>query len=69
MQLFKYINCFLKAQNKQLNQYCLNFTICFTQKKVLKKMIPVWVGSRVRLGQVDLQKHVSGHGSPRFCFG
>ena len=41
MQLCKCINCFLKAHNKQLNQYCLNFTIFFTKKKkVLKK----WFG-------------------------
>ena len=34
IQLFKCINCFLKPHNKQLNQYCLNFTIFFfTQKK------------------------------------
>ena len=38
MQLCKCINCFLKTHNKQLNQYCLNFTIFFyPKKKVLKK--------------------------------
>ena len=48
MQLCTCINCFLKAHNKQLNQYCLNFTIFFTQKKkVLKKMVRVRVGSQV----------------------
>ena len=43
MQLCKCINYFLKAHNKQLNQYCLNFTIFFyPKKKVLKK----WFGFR-----------------------
>ena len=37
MQLCKYIDCFIKVHNKQLNQYCLNFFFFFTQKKVLKK--------------------------------
>ena len=51
MQLYKCINCFLKAHNKQLNQYYLNFTTFFTQKKkVLKKWFKF--GS----GWVDLQK-------------
>ena len=51
MQLCKYINCFLKTHNKQLNQYCLNFSIFFTKKKkVLKK----WFG--FESGWVDLQK-------------
>ena len=44
MQLCKCINCFLKAHNKQLNQYCLNFTIFFTKKKSFKKMVRVRVG-------------------------
>ena len=50
MQLCKCINCFLKAHNKQLNQYCLNFTIFFTKKKSFKKMVRVRVGSRVGSG-------------------
>ena len=51
MQLCKCINYFLKAHNKQLNQYCLNFTIFFFyQKKSFKKIV------RVGSGQVDLQK-------------
>ena len=54
MQLCKCINCFTKAHNKQLNQYCLNFTFFFLpKKKVLKK----WFGFR------------SGHRSTCFCFG
>ena len=44
MQLCKCINCFLKTHNKQLNQYCLNFTFFFTKKKSFKKMVQVWVG-------------------------
>ena len=58
MQLCKCINCFLKAHNKQLNQYCLNFTIFFTKKKKFLKN-----GSGSGLGRG------SGHGSTRFCFG
>ena len=58
MQLCKYLNCFLKTHNKQLNQYCLNFTIFFTQKKKYYKNSS---GSK-RLG------HGLGHGSTRFCF-
>ena len=59
MQLCKCFNCFLKAHNKQLNQYCLNFTIFFTQKKkVLKKWFGF--GSGRRLGRVDLQKTRDG---------
>ena len=50
MQLCICINYFLKAHNKQLNQYFLNFTIFFTLKKVLKK----WFG--FRSGWVDSQK-------------
>ena len=50
MQLCKCINCFLQAHNKQLNQYCLNFTIFFTKKKSFKKMVRVRVGSRVGSG-------------------
>ena len=61
MQLCKCINCFLKAHNKQLNQYYLNFTIFFffTQKKSFKK----WFGFRL-----IHKKHRSGHSSTRFCF-
>ena len=33
MQLCKCINCLLKTHNKQLDQYCLNFTFFFSQKK------------------------------------
>ena len=29
MQLCKCLNCSLKAQNKQLNQYCCNFFFCY----------------------------------------
>ena len=54
MQLCKCINCFSTAHNKQLNQYCLNFTFFFLpKKKVLKK----WFGFG------------SGHRSTCFCFG
>ena len=35
MQLCKYLNCFLKAHNKQLNQYCLNYFVL--PKKSFKK--------------------------------
>ena len=37
MQLCKYIDCFLKVHNKQLNQYCLNLIFFFYPKKSLKK--------------------------------
>ena len=48
MQLCKCPNCFLKAHNKQLSQYCLNFIIFFTpNKKVLKNGSGL---GRVRLG-------------------
>ena len=50
MQLCKCLNYFLKAHNKQLNQYCLNFIIFLTKKKVLKN------GSSHRLGWVGPQK-------------
>ena len=49
MQLCKCINCFLKSHNKQLNQYCLNFTIFVIKKK---KFLKNGSGS----GQVDPQK-------------
>ena len=46
MQLCKCINCLLKTHNKQLDQYCLNFTFFFSQKKKnLKKRVRV--GSQV----------------------
>ena len=46
MQLCKCINYFLKPYNKQLNQYCLHFTIFFTpKKKVLKKWFGFGFGS------------------------
>ena len=55
MQLCICINCFLKAHNKQLNQYCLNFTIFFTKKKkVLKKWFGF--GSGRKSGRVDPQE-------------
>ena len=64
MQLCKCINCFLKAQNKQLNQYCLNFTIFFTKKKVLK----IWFG--FGSGRVNPQKKTSQvTGQPVFALG
>ena len=70
MQLCKCINCFLKPHNKQLNQYCLNFTFFFTQKKKFKKNGSVRVAGRVGL---TCKKHGSSHGSShesiRFCFG
>ena len=50
MQLCKCINCFLKTHNKQLNQYCLNFTIFFLPKK--KKVLKKWFES----GRVGSQK-------------
>ena len=37
MQLCKCINCLLKTHNKQLDQYCLNFTFFFSQKKKIFK--------------------------------
>ena len=59
IQLCKCINCFLKSHNKQLNQYCLNFTIFFTQKKkVLKK----WFGfgsSRVNPQKKGVESRVN----------
>ena len=48
MQLCKCLNCFLKSHNKQLNQYCLNFTIFLPKKNVLKNVL----GSSHRLGRV-----------------
>ena len=49
MQLCKYIDCFLKVHNKQLNQYCLYFIffLFFLSKKKVKKKKIVQV--RVRL--------------------
>ena len=52
MQLCICINCFLKTHNKQLNQYCLNFTSFFflsKKKRVLKKLVLDRFGS----GQVE----------------
>ena len=52
MQLCICINCFLKTHNKQLNQYCLNFTSSFflsKKKRVLKKLVLDRFGS----GQVE----------------
>ena len=67
MQLCKCINCFLKAHNKQLNQYCLNFIIFFTKKKVLKKWFGF--GSGRELSRVDPHKTwVESRVNP-FCFG
>ena len=51
MQLCKCINCFLKAHNKQLNKYCLNFIIFLPPKK---KFIKKWFG--FGSGWVDPQK-------------
>ena len=63
MQLCKCINCFLKTHNKQLNQYCLNFTVFFLpKKKSFKKMVRVGSGWFAK-------RHVSGHGSTHFYFG
>ena len=45
MQLCICINCFLKAHNKKLNKYCLNFTFFLPKKKSFKKMVRVRVGS------------------------
>ena len=49
MQLCKCINCFLKPHNKQLNQYCLNFTIFYPKniKKKKKNLVRVWVELQV----------------------
>ena len=56
MQLCKYFNCFIKAHNKQLNQYCLNFILFFLNG----------LGSgRVRL---TCKIHGSSHRSICFCF-
>ena len=59
LQLCKCINCFLKAHNKQLNQYCLNFTIFLPKKKkVLKKWFGFGFGFGLgcKSGWVDPQK-------------
>ena len=58
MQLCKCIHCFLKAHNKQLNQYYLNYTTCFTQKKKL-----------VRVGSTRKKKTRVESRSAYFCFG
>ena len=75
MQLCKCINCFSKAHNKQLNQYCLNFTIFFYQKKSFKKMVWVRVGSQVNLFLLWVKKigfrsgifRVGSENSDPFC--
>ena len=54
MQLCKCLNCFLKSHNKQLNQYCLNFIIFLTKKKVLKN------GSSHKLGWPEKQRSSNG---------
>ena len=61
MQLCKCINCLLKTHNKQLDQYCLNFTFFFSQKKKSFKK-RVRVGSQVNpfLLRVKKIKFVSG---------
>ena len=61
MQLCKCLNYFLKAHNKQLNQYCLNFIIFLTKKKVLKN------GLSHRLGWVGPQKKGWVTGQPVFA--
>ena len=60
MQLCKGLSCFLKAHNKQLNKYCLNFFF-IPQKKSFKKLF----GSQVGL----TSQNESGHESTCFCFG
>ena len=65
MQLYKCINCFLKAHNKQLNQYCLNFIIFFTKKKSFKK----WFGSQVNLFLMQVKKIRVGSGIFRVKLG
>ena len=76
MQLCTCINCFLKTHNKQLNQYCLNFTIFFTQKKkFLKKWFQFQFESgwpAKNMGQVNpflLQVKKMGFGSGIFRVG
>ena len=66
MQLCKRLNCFLKAHNKQLNQYCLIFIFIFTQKKSFRKLFRSWVG----LGwpKKHTHTHKSSYGSTHFCF-
>ena len=67
MQLCKCINYFLKAHEKQSNQYCFNFTIfLYPKKKVLKKWFRF--GPSRGLGGVDRKKHGSSHRSTCFCF-
>ena len=83
MQLYKCLNCFLKVYNKQLNQYCLNFTFFFYyQKKKFKKMVRVrvrsgWTAKKIRVGsrvnpfllQVKKKKKKSGSGRVFFRLG
>lgn len=65
LQLCKGLNYFLKTYNKKLNQYCLSFIVFLAKKK--KKSFKY--GSGHGLGQVDLQKNRSSHGSTHICFG
>ena len=65
MQSCKYINCFLKAHNKQLNQYCLNFIFFFFKQK--KKVLKKWFG--LGSSRVDLKKTWIGLWVNPFCFG
>ena len=53
MQLCKCINCFLKTHNKQLNQYCLNFTSFFFLSKKKKRVLKKLVLDRFGSGQVE----------------
>ena len=68
MQLCKCINFFLKAHNKQLSQYCLNFTIFLPKKKSFKKNGSGWVRSQVGLGWPAKNMGLVT-GQPVFCFG
>ena len=65
MQLCKCINGFFKPHNKQLNQYCLNFT----KKKSFKKRVWVRFGSRVRSRVNLFLLRVKKSGSGRVFFG
>ena len=60
MQLCRCINCFLKPHNKQLNQYCLNFTIFLPQKKKFLKNGSGWVRSQVNPFLFRVKKSGSG---------
>ena len=69
MQLCKCINCFLKPHNKQLNQYCLNFTIFYPKNIFLKKNFGSGLGRVTGRVELTRKKHGTGHGSTCFCFG